>query len=141
MPLLFKSAPQIQAIDANLKTQFHARQAKLMSMQAKLEKQQKDIKKNEAVMKQSRLKKLQDTFAASMQAFQAERSSYKKAVYEAQTAAMNTFTNNLKGVIATVAAKEGVDFVFAEREALYAAPGSDLTKPVLAALKKKAGKK
>ena len=138
MPLVFKSAPQIQAIDAKLKTQFHARQAKLMSMQASLEKQQKDIKKNESVMKQSRLKTLQDKFAADMQAFQTERSSYKKAVYEAQTAAMNTFTTDLKGVIAKVAAKKGVDFVFAEREALYSAPGTDLTQPVLAALKKKA---
>ncbi len=133
MQSVFKSSTQIKKINAQLKTKFAARQKVLMKKRSSLQAEQKKLTKNKPIMSTSRYEKAKAKLDKALSAYTQSQVVYQKDVYNAQSAAMNQFTQDMKAVIAKVAKQHHITVVIDSSNALFVAKGSDLTSDVVKA--------
>lgn len=133
MQSVFKSSSQIKKINTLLKTKFAARQKELLNQRSSLQAKQKKLTKNKPVMSASRYKKAKAKLDKALSAYTQSQVVYQKDVYNAQSAAMSQFTQDMKAVIAKVAKKHHISVVIDSSNALFVAEGSDLTSDVIKA--------
>lgn len=135
MQSVFKSAPQVQKINDQLKSQFQNRRAQIVKMGQTLQKDMQNYQKNKSVMKQADATNLNAKIAREENSLRMAQTKFQQDVFAAQNKAMNDFMSKIDGIIAGIAKKKNLDLVIPKNGVLYSTPNMDITNDVVNQLK------
>jgi outer membrane protein len=134
MQKVFKSAPELKNIQANLGKQFAGQRAAMMKLVKALQSDQKQLQRNQSVMKKADVDKLKSKIINLQSKLQMGQAKYQQAVIAAQAKVMSDFLGKLRNSAKNVAQKDNLDMVLVNTTVLYAKESKDVTSQVLSSL-------
>ena len=135
MKQLFTTAPQVKAINAQMKRHFAPQQKKLEAASKTLQSDIAKLQKNKAVMSKKQLTALNTKIAKEGNAMHQQQTAFQQAMFAAKQKAFLSFLTKVKAAAKKVAAKHHFDIIIPKNSAVFAESDLDVTKDVLKALK------
>lgn len=135
MKQILTSAPQMQTINSQLKSQFSKRKESILSQAKVLQSDMSDYNKNKAVLSSSKLNNLKTKITNEENQLRSEQMRYQQDLMVAQNKAMAGFLNRLKFAVTQVANSKGLTLVLPKNSLLYSSNNTDITSSVLDKLK------
>ena len=133
---VLQSSPQIAAADAQLKQQFQGREQDIKKAQDQLKTDQDNLQKNSTVMKATDSDALQKKIDTETQQLTQMQVSFQQDVMTAQNKVMSQFVNQVKTIMNDVAKQDNLSLILDQSTVVYSDSQMDITKQVIAALKK-----
>lgn len=133
---VFKQAPQGNAKLESLKATLKPQVDKLKSEQKALSADVKKLQRNAPTLSKSDRKKQEGALATKQQAFQKDVMALRGTEMKQEQAAAKAFEADLQNSIKSVAKAGGYDIVLSKQAAPYVASSLNLTKQVIAEMKK-----
>lgn len=135
MQTIFKSSPEVKAINASLKSEFSGRKASIVKMGQQLQDEVKKYQKNQSVMSKVSLAKLQQSINQHSVSLRQAQAKFQSDLMAAQNNKMRIFLNKVKSAVTKVANKKGLELVLPSNAVLYSKNKMDITASVLSALR------
>jgi outer membrane protein len=138
MQQVVQSMPEFSQVTADLKKQFGEREKKIEDSRAALKKSAEDFSRNGAVMTANDRQAAQQKLIAQQHELQQTEQAFENDIKQAQAKKLGEMVDQIKKVIASVAAQQKYDLVMIQAGVLYANNQvTDITKQVMDAVKKK----
>jgi len=131
MRLVLQKSPQIQAMNDKLKTEFQAREQKVVAARDQLKKDSDNLKKNASVMSNKDREALQQKVQDESKQLTQMQLAFQQDIISAQNQEMETFVNQVKGVMDNIAKQNNLDLILDKSTTVYAANGLDITDQVI----------
>lgn len=136
MKNIFHQAPQVKSINAQMKKKFASKQARIEKLTKTLQADVQKLQKNRSVMTKKQLDALNTKVSKEADTLHNLQSQYQNEVMSAREKALGSVADDLRKAAKVVAGKEHLDLIIAKSASLYAAGKLDVTKEMLAQLKK-----
>jgi outer membrane protein len=135
MKSIFTSSPKVKSIKAELTKQFQPKKDNLEKMGKTLQADIEKYQKNKDVMNKKDLATLEASITKQESDFRDAQAKFQQEVFDAQNKSLNTFMDNVKSAVKTVAEKEKLDLVIPSNDVLYTKDKTDITQDVLKNMK------
>lgn len=135
MQKLLKNAPQVKAVQAQLKQQFSSQEGKLKAQQKQLQNDVQNYEKNSAVMKAKDKTALEKKITSEQHDFQKQQGDFRNAVIAAQNKAMQKVFVQVKKIVDGVASQQKLNLIVTKSSVVYNDADMDITAQVLKAMK------
>lgn len=134
VPMIMQKAPQIKAIQDQLKKQYGSRQDALVKQGQTLQADMEQYRKDGAVMSATQKKALEDKIQAEQKDVESQQVALRQEVMQAQNQAMQGFLDKVNTAVQSVVKKNKLDVVIQNQATLYYDKALDVTDQVLTAL-------
>ena len=135
MKTIFTTSSKVKAIKAGLAKQFDGQKAGIEKMGNALQADVAKYQKNKDVMSKDDLAKAEANLTSEENAFRAAQTKFQQDVYNAQNKSLESFMDEVKAAVKTVATKQNLDLVVPNNDVLYNKGDKDITKQVMDNLK------
>ena len=135
MKAMWRSAPQMQAINNKLKKVFSQRKESILSQAKTLQSDMASFDKNKAILSKSKARMLKQKITGEETQLRTEQTHYQQDLMGAQQKALTGFLGQLKVAVTKVAKQKGLTLVMPKNNLLYSSSSIDITQQVLKNLK------
>ena len=132
---IMQEAPQVKAIDAQLKKEFAPRDAKIKAAEKAMQSHVQVLKRNASVMSAKEKSTAQEKLVKESQDLQSQQAQFEQDLQAAQAKAMKKLFVKISSVANSVAKSDGYDVVLQKTAAIYYKPSLDITDQVIKKLK------
>ncbi len=135
MQKLLQNAPQVKAVQAQLKQQFSSQESKLKKLQTQLKADVQNYEKNSTVMTAAEKTALEKKIASEQQDFQKQQGDFRNQVIAAQNKAMQKIFVQVKKIVDGIASEHKLNLIVTKASVVYNDADMDITGQVLKAMK------
>lgn len=139
VPEIMTQAPQAKAAREQLQKEFGARENALNAQRAEIQKQEADLQHNAAVMSASKKSAAEKSLQSKVSNFNRDMNSFRNDFTVKRNELLQGLQKRLYAVVLKVAKRGGYDLILSNG-VVYASDKVNLTKQVLAELKKNKSK-
>ena len=134
MRAILSSSPQAKSVGEKLKSEFKAREDKIIAMEKGLREKSEKLQRNAAVMSEAEKTKLEKEVVASQRELQRLQNDFREDAGLRQQEETRKLVEKINKVIQDVAKKEQFDLIVHSEAAPYAAKQVDITDKVIKAI-------
>lgn len=131
LPQIMQKAPQVQAINEKLKSQFSEQQKTIMAAQQQLQADTVKLQSGGKQISDADQKQLQDKVSNEQKGLQQMVVSFQQSVTAAQNKAIEQLMSDINGTVKSIAQKQQLDIVLLKPAVIYASDTVDITGQVI----------
>jgi|GEM_PF-1632408 len=135
MGILLRDAPQVNSINERLRDKFEKRREDVINMGKEIQDKAGEIKRNELLMTESKLKESKQALEGKYKAYKEKEAALAREMQQVRNDELGNFRDTITAIITKIAKKNNYDLVIKDG-VMYADPKLNITKQVLADLKK-----